>query len=175
MTALMNVEKMSSTFKELDGERKGYRNNEWGESRIWSLRDVVYHEMTALMNSDIPEFLNEQYGADICKADDGSFDQEAFEYEAPCYVDDVMQFIEEKTGEGELHGVWLTTTKGVCEIYHSGAETPITSYRIPTDALVISDLDEDGCLFVTKTHPDELILSFEVHSITPKKRRKSVA
>lgn len=175
MDKMIGLEGISPTLQTIINQASGSRNNEWGESRIWTLRDIVYHEMTALMNSDIPEFLNEKYGADICKADDGSFDQDAFECEAPRYVEDVIRFIEKKMGASNLYGVWLTTKEGVCEIYHSGSQTAITTYRIPDDALVISDLDIDGSLFVTGVHPEELETSFEVVSATVLKRKYGAA
>lgn len=153
---------LSNPLQTMLEEGCGFRNNEWGESRVWDLQDVVYHEMTALMNSDIPEFLNEHYNAGICLDDNGKFDTDAFEYEAPCYVSDVMDFIRSKVGEDELYGVWLTTKSSVLKIYDSGSETTVSMYQIPEDALVISDLDIDGALFVTRTHPDNLYISCEI-------------
>lgn len=161
MTTTATIPVLSNPLQTMLEEARGFRNNEWGESRVWNLQEVVYHEMTVLMNSDIPEFLNEHYRADICLDDNGRFDSDAFECEAPCYVSDVMEFIRSKVGEGELYGIWLTTKSSVLKIYDSGRITPVSMYQIPADALVISDLDIDGTLFVTKTHPDDFFISRE--------------
>ena len=62
------------------------------------------------------------------------------------FIEKVIDFLKDKFKE-EVVGLWLTSFNGVVEKY-GGKIGDIDCYEIPQEALVISDLGEDGVLFV---------------------------
>lgn len=132
----MLMEKLSESVIEMMKSGKGYRNNNRGTGYYY-IQEIVEFETKELENEDIFDTCGLLYG-----------------------TTNVMELIHEKFGTTKLHGLWLTTLDGVLENYGEEDITLVTPYKIPSDALIISDLDAEGALFVYPVgkHPKESIL-----------------
>jgi hypothetical protein len=108
----------------------GYRNNSWGGSGVFSLEEVLFFEQEELENEDIPLTLG-------------------------VTAEEVVPYLERKTNVSvkKLFALWLTSKEGVLR-YYEGANG-YTGYHLPKDAFSISDLDEQGILWVSSIHPRE--------------------
>lgn len=130
------MKKLSTSATEMLRSGKGYRNNDRGTG-YYFIQEIVKYETEELENEDILDTCTLLYG-----------------------TTNVMGLIHEKFGTTKLHGLWLTTLDGVLENYGEEDITLVTPYKIPSDALIISDLDAEGALFVYPVgkHPKESIL-----------------
>lgn len=121
------------TLKNLLLYRIGYRNDNLSTGH-YKINDVIHHEINELGNEDIIETCKIFYG-----------------------TDDVYAVINRHFGEKQLWGLWLTTEDGVISNYNGDSEF-YDSYKIPDNALVISDLGDEGALFVIDVYPSSLLL-----------------
>lgn len=114
---------MSSELKQLLRERKGYRCESYSGSGVRNAREILKFE--------IEENGNESMLKEACDALKTT----------KCSKKSVYKRLE------GLTGIWLATKQGV-ERYCEGA-TP-DEIKIPKKAIAISDLGDDGVLFVWK-------------------------
>lgn len=163
--------------------RFGYRNEGYGGSGEHNAFEVIKFEMCELGNEDIVDFFKENYGLKVpvesfSKAwNDGDLEEE----DVDKIIEDMKSILKEKFGHTELFVVWLTTLEGVksnyldfyeeddeeseedgdCEEDEKYEDGEYVNKYFFSDGLVmpISDLGDQGTLFVMAEHPDRL--SFE--------------
>lgn len=123
----------SNELKQIEKEKVGYRNDDLSTGR-YEIQDVIEFETVELGNDDIYETCQNFYG-----------------------TRDVEKVIKDKFGNETVWGIWLTTVKGVLNNYKEVETTTITTYKLPSDALPISDIGEDGILFATTEYPGYLV------------------
>lgn len=122
---------------------EGYRNNAYGcGGGDGSIKEIIFFEMEELGNTDIPKYLNRNYGLTKMTV-------------AAC-LRSVQNIALGRFGKGELFGLWLTTREGALRNYCDKGENTISKYVLPKGSFPISDLGEDGTLFVVPCHPDFL-------------------
>ena len=110
----------------------GYRNDNYSTGH-YNIIDVISFEVNELSNDDIFQTCLNLYG-----------------------TDDVVSVIENHFNTKNFHnlwGLWLTTEKGVVEHY-KGSKEGYELYAIPENALIISDISDEGALFVIDSHPE---------------------
>lgn len=128
-----NIENMNTfSCKTLLNTKIGYRNDNYSTG-TYKIKQVIDFETKELFNQDIIETCKLFYGTDDVYA--------------------VIQRHFNTDNFDTLWGLWLTTESGVKE-YYKGQEEGYNAYLIPDNALVISDLSEEGILFVLSQHPD---------------------
>lgn len=133
----------SSTLQEMKQTRVGYRNDAYG-TEVYPLREIIQFEIEELGNGDIVDFL-QQSGYQLA---DPSTIQEIF------YI--IMQIAQSSIDQ--LFGLWLSSKKGVTEWYDG--KNGMTAYQLPSDAFPISDLGEQGILWVSKIRPTQWLCQF---------------
>lgn len=170
---------MSQTLKSMLETRIGFRNEQYGNSGVVRIKDIIEFEIGSLGNTDIPHYLNHTYQAGIDLNIDGidpeSLKKQGFSeldikelifaeeseraiQEYRYFSEKVMEFLTARLHADELYGIWLTSLNSVLTRYSDpGGINHISEYRIPVDSLPISDLGEDGTLFVVKVKPKELL------------------
>ena len=124
---------LTQTALQLLREGYGYRNEEISTGNT-NLKDIIKFETEELENTDIQETCNKLYR-----------------------TSEPTQYIEKHFGKpiSKLFGLWLTTLEGVKSYYfdeHSSNE--IVQYHIPSNAIIISDLDDQGILLALEKPPD---------------------
>lgn len=157
-------------------DKKGYRNESYSGSGVRDLEEVLYHEISALGNTDIMIYMNEKY--------DTKFYMEVFLTEEDTtglspqeirsliieeqslmvvengayYPDKVLEYLKQKMNSERLYGIWLTSEDAAATRYGSSGDNEIDVYQIDDDFFPISDLGVDGTLFVTNKPPREYFL-----------------
>jgi hypothetical protein len=134
------MENYSNTLKELLETKVGYRNDHYSTGH-YCIKDVLDFEIIELGNEDIPETVNKFYN-----------------------TNNIWQIIFKHFPNVEINklwGLWLTSKQGVIE-YYKGKEEGYNSYLIPDNALAISDIDDEGVLFVIDVHPSKLLKEEDV-------------
>lgn len=133
---------MSVTLHEILATNQGYRNDNISDPDAdeFTLRDVLDYEINELENTDIYEYLSDN-GDGLDGIDD---------------VSDILIYVYSELGlpdESEVYGLWLTSVDAVIELYDGDTSNPetITSYELPDDYIILSDLGEDGVLIASST------------------------
>ena len=167
----------SKTALKIINSNKGYRTEAFSGSGERNVREVIKFEKGELGNTDILEFLQDNYRIleeykisqeefkELQKSCDYSFKIneliiESFKYmcqeNSKTITDDIILFLTKyfSVNEEELEAIWLTDLDSVKKIYlnESEDEDLIDLYNLPecNSYLVISDLDEDGILVIYK-------------------------
>lgn len=159
--------KKSSALERMLSEERGYRTESYSGSGIRDVEEILRYEIGELGNTDILAYIRDNYGClqDFNISEDimESLKREAlneeelqlliFEEEQNLaienqdyFIEKVIDFLKDKFKE-EVVGLWFTSFNGVVEKY-GGKIGDIDCYEIPQEAFVISDLGEDGVLFV---------------------------
>jgi hypothetical protein len=126
---------LSFSCKTLLNTKIGYRNDHYSTGH-YKIKQVIDFEIEELSNQDIIDTCINFYGTDDVYA--------------------VIQRHFNTDNFDALWGLWLTTENGVKE-YYKGSEEGYNSYSIPDKCLVISDIGEEGILFVLDQHPDNYL------------------
>ena len=127
--------KRSKTCEQLLNDGFGYRNDDISTTTSTTpLWEILEYEINELGNDDVFDYL-QSLGMNFIS------------------VDEVINYIYNTLHlpyRTPLYGMWLTTKENVLDFYHNGENNEITisKYSIPENALIISDLDCDGILFV---------------------------
>ena len=114
----------------------GFRNDSCYNSGINSVFEIIDFEVFELGNNDILRTCKSLYGLkmDLRKRKES--------------VEVVKQFLYNVYNTKELKGLWLAIPESVMKLYDG--KSGMGKYKLPSDALIISDLGFDGCLFVSK-------------------------
>lgn len=128
-------------------------------------------EMFEQENIDIPDTVNSIYcdGEDeflngLCEFIE-DMDEEPSDEFVNTTIGKILEIVKEKTGKDVKFVLWLADEDSVRSHYADGVdfdEYPIMGFDI-TDAVVLSDLDVEGCLYGFETEPEP------VEEITEKK------
>ena len=138
--------------------KKGYRNNSYGVSGVMEIRDVVQYEMKVNGNTDIPEFMEVEYDLNVNLTDLNERLQEGkvSDSELTGMLDNIQEKVREVMGDIDVFCLWLSTREGIEENYN-GKEDGMTCYDLSgVDLMPISDLADEGTLFVMDRHPNTL-------------------
>ena len=133
----------SNTLNFMIRSGKGYRNIS-ATSGITKLSDIIDFEVNELNNSDIFEFMENNYD---------EYDIKSLEYPKDI-IDYTLSFIAKlfNTDVENLNGVWLTTHQDVLDIYCDNKFPECIDikkiYIHENEMIPISDLGSDGALFV---------------------------
>mgnify|MGYP001171379740 CR=1 FL=1 len=151
---------MTDTLKVMLNNNAGYRTEGFSGSDVRNAREIIGFEISELQNDDIIEYMHTHYGILMGYYHD---DEEEFLNACHANVDDVvdhlMLFITpffDCSDQSFLTALWLTTYDNVKKHYGGTADEPgiyidnggVDKYVIPDKHLVISDLGEEGSLFV---------------------------
>jgi len=138
----------SETLIEMLDTRKGYRCESYSNGRPgWRpLRDILDFEVVGLCNEDVIKGICQEIGLD-CGDSEGWLDDPAE------VAENLIYGVEQKLGEG-VQALWLTSKQGANAHYCQAGEAP-DEYVIPRNAIPVSDLDDDGTLFLKQPllHP----------------------
>jgi hypothetical protein len=155
--------KFSKELTQMLSEKVGFRNEAFRGSGERIARDVIKFEMYDLGNEDIVEFFREHYGFSIPyeSYQKALENEEITEAEVDQIIDQMFMILKEKFGHTNLYCLWLTSLEGVKENYMNEEdmeedEIVITKYYLPDKVVPISDLEDEGALFVMEIHPDML-------------------
>lgn len=161
------MRKKSSTLEQILLDKRGYRTENYVGSEVRNIKDILDYEIGSLGNTDTLAYIRDNYDClqdfkvdeDIIESfkeiaeSEGELELLIIEEEQNLaienydyFVEQVVNFIKSRFKE-EVVGLWLTTFEGVIERY-GGEIGNIDCYKIPEEALIISDLDIDGALFV---------------------------
>jgi hypothetical protein len=153
---------LSVVSEELDQilkDRFGYRNEGYGGSGEHNAFEVIKFEMCELANEDIVDFFKENYGLEVPfeSYSDAWNNGELEDEDVDKIIDDMKAILEKKFGHTELFALWLTTLNGVKEHYTDEDLEYVNKYFF-SDGLVIpiSDLGDQGTLFIMAVNPDHL-------------------
>jgi len=113
-------------------EKKGYRCESYGGSGEWKAKKVIIFEVEDLGNLGVLE--------ESCEALNIK--------KKKCTLDVLIETIEKQFGP-DAGVIWLGTKEDVKERYCEENEDPI-EFDIPEGAVVLSDLDEEGALFLLR-------------------------
>jgi hypothetical protein len=173
------MDKYSDTLNFMLKSNQGFRNDKFLDSKIYNAFNIIYFEITTLYKTGLVDFCNKHYNTNIdCyythlheewKADGMTAEEiqeeenHCFSNEAPEFASSLMKFVENYFKSKKVYAIWLTSKEGVNKNYFYNLNTSnqdkcISKYKIPTDALPISDLDDQGTLFLTKIHPKNLLI-----------------
>lgn len=162
----------SKTLSKMIEDNKGYRTESFSGSGIKDLEELLYWEISVLGNIDILVYLKENYNipsdfeldeSTINKLKEKAEDeielkkliieeeQKMAILNETYFIDQILNFIEERFGTKDVEAIWLTTDKNVLLRYMRGSDEVIDEYILPKEYIVISDLDIDGALFVYKS------------------------
>lgn len=133
----MNLEKISKSAKHLLETKKGYRN-EGRSAGVYPINEIFEYETNQLEKEDI---------FDTCKTLYGNLDPHSI--------------IKQHFHDEEVWGIWLGRREDILEHYGEDTETELSVYRIPNDAIILSDLGEEGVLFAFKEYPNDLFMDYE--------------
>ncbi len=127
---------------EMLNTQTGYRNESYGGSGETDLLSVIDFECNELENTDILDFCKTNYNLNS--------------------IEEIVYFLTQKLSNPTLNCLWLSTLKGVLDNYHKDDES-IQKYCLPQEIIPISDLHDQGALFVFVKHPrfletEEIIL-----------------
>ena len=127
---------LSPTYEKLMKTKKGYRSEEYSGSVVRNLSDVIEFEIGELWNEDILDFVNKHY----------TYNNKV--YSSTEVIMTISNMLE--LDPDELYCIWLTTRDNCKSKYGDDIYEYVIddSYLIP-----ISDLDNDGVLFVTSRYP----------------------
>ncbi len=140
-----NKNVFSETLKSILETGQGFRNENYGASGIYRIKDIIEYEILELNNTDILYTLNK------------------FGYKLKFDLNSVFEVLSDYFSESifNLYGIWLTGEKSVKQIYcyNPNHLEYYNRYNIKdVKVMPISDLDKDGCLFVIKEFPRNLIV-----------------
>ncbi len=134
--------------------KKGFRTESFSGSGVRDPMEVIEFEIKELCNTDIVEFVQEEYGLlthldvenqieliDICHKNIKEILETIKNY--------VLDYFKVDSVE-ELEAVWLAEYERVKSFYNDGEEDGIYEVSLNRKFLVLSDLDIDGALFVFK-------------------------
>lgn len=138
--------RLHKTTKYLMYAHRGYRNPWYSgdyESPHTKFVQVLHYEVDELGNEDILDTCEHLYGISYegCETNEDKMVK-------------VLGLMMKKFGTLELECCWLGSKETVNNLYGgneiSYGEISRVACWIPTDAIVVSDLGEDGALFVSK-------------------------
>lgn len=142
----------STDLQEMIKEQAGYRNNAYSGGGSEVAQAVIKHEMFEMQNEDIYDFFVENLGLKV-GLNFGSAKEEDFDnviLEMMYIIKEKLNLIEDENSE--LGALWLTTKRGVYKNYSfSSLDEDIFRYELPADVVPISDLGDQGVLFVSAT------------------------
>lgn len=125
-----NKAKLSYSSRIICMSKKGYR---FTEPEFTDLDDVVKFEMEKLENKDISDTINKLYDKDLKSSDE------------------VIKFIHNEMNAEKLCCIWLCDSeRALTLVYNVDPKSEIFMYKLPNEYMIISDLDIDGTLIVTK-------------------------
>ena len=137
-----------------------YRSEETGGSGVRDIIDVMTFEIYELGNTDILEYVYENYLTPetkkivreiIYEIDNGTSDIQEDEIISIC--ESIIKEINEQTGHNLKYALWLADYDIVMEIY-SYDENTIEAYK--TSDIILSDLGRDGILFGYDEEPESI-------------------
>lgn len=133
--------KDSKTLQEMQQSKTGFRSDIYGEQFGGNrdLKSVVEFELTELENTDIISFCVAKYGI--------------YGNNPESFIRTLEAYFKKRLHTETLYAIWLTSEAGVMKHYLMDFDDKPVGYRIPKDALPISDLSSEGVLFVTKHAP----------------------
>ncbi len=123
---------LTPSCNELITNMKGYRNDDYSTGH-YKILEVISFEVNELGNEDIFQTCLNLYN-----------------------TEDVISLIKKHFNTENLDnlwGLWLTTEQGVKDHY-KGIEEGYTTYSIPDNAFILSDISDEGVLFVLDSHPN---------------------
>ncbi len=139
--------KNSKTLSKMISQGVGYRVESYSGSKVRNLFDVVHYEIFELGNEDILDYMEKKYNLKGIQLHSREFfreDEEA-EFRVARQIVDYCTFT---LGAEKVIGIWLTTLPNVKKFYKLNSDDEITKVPLDRKYMVISDLDEDGALFV---------------------------
>lgn len=136
------MQKLSPIANTILSTHIGYRNTDLFDGSDYTAQNAYNHETEELGNNDIPDFVNTHYGVNITSG---------LEFEK--WLQSQKQF----GANTELFLYWFTSYDNVFEIYNlKDVNEPIQRFTLPEDALIVSDLNNDGLAIVSATPLSEL-------------------
>lgn len=136
------MQKLSPIANTILSTHIGYRNTDLFDGSDYTAQNAYDHETEELGNDDIPDIVTTHYGVNITSG---------LEFEK--WLQSQKQFGENT----ELFLYWFTSYDDVFKIYNLEDDTqPIQHFTLPEDALIVSDLNNDGLAIVSATPLSEL-------------------
>ena len=131
----INFLNASNTLKKIINDKRGFRNNNFQNSKVTNLKDIVKYEYNELGNEDIIDTIYKLYDHKIDKTKN--------------IINNILEFISKLLNEpiDNLKGVWVTTYEAVEKLYKLNSDDAISVFNFNDKKwMIISDLSEDGIL-----------------------------
>lgn len=141
---LKQSDKYSDDLNKMIKQREGFRNEACSTLFFGaSLYDIIEYEITELNNIDIPDFLNIEY--------DDVEDDTLLDNVVKKLNDMILDHNNDKKTVNNYHGIWLcASAQQVSQYYKTDDDSwDLHSYEIKDDFIPISDLSDEGVLFMT--------------------------
>ena len=148
---------MSKTLDLIINSKRGYRTKSFSGSNTRNIEDIIRYELS-MGNVDIVTYVQKNYG--ILKEyyieeeieEKGEYwnkFSEMCQENAKEITKEIVDFLKSELRSEEIYGLWLTTYENV-EKYYGGIGENIEEYILLEENkfMVLSDLDEEGSLFV---------------------------
>lgn len=145
----------SNTLQLLIDSRIGFRSESFSGSGVRNVLDVLRFEFS-LGNTDVIKFVQDNYDLLLDYTETGDELSDIVLENAQDIAEKIVFFLKEKfsvSSEDHLEALWLTSQEGVrfYTINEDIENEHIDIYVIPDEFVVLSDLGEEGSLFVFKT------------------------
>lgn len=134
-----------------------YRNDDYSNSGVQKLVDIIFYEVFELGNTDILEYCNDHYQLtdDLTDMIDRNIEliqegDDPSDSEIKYIAKELVKEICEETDKHLRYGLWLASKKSVIDFY-DGTEENINAY--PISDVILSDLGDDGKLFAYEYFP----------------------
>lgn len=155
---------MTKELKTLLQKGYGYRTETFSGSKVRNLKDVLYFELYELFNTDIYSYILNHYKHLLSDNMIEIFTEflSVGEYDWDDYIDTYLEYKEESMNcienvcktlletddVSNIKAIWLASYRRVMTLYQ-GKEDTIDTYSLEK-MKVLSDLGEDGSLFIYK-------------------------
>ena len=139
---------ISQTLQELKQAQKGYRTEYFSGSQVRDPAEVIKYEICSLGNTDIIEYVKTHYG--LLRGYELTEDIEVLQINIDAIIKEIISYCSDRLGAKDLEAIWLTDYEYAKEFYNNGCPHGIDEYFIDNEHLILSDLDQDGALFIFK-------------------------
>ena len=140
----------------------GYRTESAYGSNVRKLKDIIFFEVSELLNIDIfeycinnyrlPKYIKFKLRNTILLIEEG---QEVNEERLKRNIDDLIDSLN-KIFEIDLrYGLWVCENKQTIIDYYDANEYDVDTYDV-SDGIIISDLEEDGILYAFEFLPQPI-------------------
>lgn len=147
--------KSTNTLEYLLKEGVGYRNEQFRNSGIINLREIIDFEVLELGNTDIFDTMKILYGDNGYQLNENNRLKNLLSYKINYTINFLVKMLD-CINEDSLCGVWLTTYQNLYKYIDADTCTEIRKVYIHEQNMIpVSDLGTDGVLFAFNSDDNE--------------------